>query len=138
MPQRSPGFARNAGAATIFYVKLLRIVTVNLCRSPKLRYCFGNQLFKDEYVMAKPQASIKPVAAPVPGFAATVPAQLDSYVPGDAIPVPDVIEKDSESVWALWSDAVKYPPDKDKDKEADPHAATQLMGLDELPKDADA
>lgn len=86
--------------------------------------------------MAKPQVSVKPVAAPVPGFAATVPAQLDPYLPGDAIPVPDVIEKDSESVWALWSDAVKNPPDKDK--EADLHAATQLMGLEELPKDADA
>jgi hypothetical protein len=76
---------------------------------------------------------LKPVAAPTPGFPRTVPGQLEPYVPGDVIPVPEVIEKNSESVWALWSDAVEGPPEK----EVDAHPATQLMGLDELPKDAD-
>jgi len=75
---------------------------------------------------------IRPVDVPAPGFAHRVPGQLEPYVPGDAIPVPDVIEKDSESVWALWSDAVQGPPDK----AIDAHPATQLMGLDELPKEA--
>ena len=30
----------------------------------------------------------------------------DDFPVGDAIPVPDVIEKDSDTAWALWSDAV--------------------------------
>lgn len=75
---------------------------------------------------------IRPVTALTPGFAHRVPGQLEPYVPGDAIPVPDVIEKDSESVWALWSDAVEGAPEK----AIDAHPATQLMGLDELPKEA--
>ena len=75
---------------------------------------------------------LKPVAAPTPVYVRTVVGQLDPYVPGDAIPVPDVIEKNSESVWALWSDAVRDPPET----EIDAHPATQLMGLDELPKEA--
>lgn len=80
----------------------------------------------------KINSPLKPIAAPPLGFARTVPGQPEPYVPGDAIPVPDVIEKDSESVWALWSDAVEGP----SDKEIDMHPATQLMGLDELPTDA--
>jgi len=83
-------------------------------------------------IINKIKPPLKPVPISAPVFARTVPGQFDPYVPGDAIPVPDVIEKDSESVWALWSDAVKDPPEK----EADAHQATQLMGLDELPKDA--
>lgn len=50
------------------------------------------------------------------------------------MPVPDVIEKNSDSVWALWSDAVKGKADK---KNADGHAATQLMDLDDLPSKDD-
>jgi hypothetical protein len=76
---------------------------------------------------------LKPVAAPTPRFARTVPGQLEPYMPGDAIPVAEVIEKDSESVWALWSDAVEGPTEK----KVDDHPKTQLMGLDELPKDSD-
>jgi hypothetical protein len=75
----------------------------------------------------------KPVVVPTPGFARTVPGQLEPYMPGDAIPVADVIEKNSESVWALWSDAVEGPPEMG----VDDHPKTQLMGLDELPKDGD-
>lgn len=65
----------------------------------------------------------------VPGFAPTVRAGLDPYIPGDAIPVPEVIEKNTESVWALWTDVVQEHTNNDA------HPATQLMGLDELPKD---
>ncbi len=84
----------------------------------------------------KLKSPIKPVAAsaPAPGFARTVPAQLDTYLPGDKLPEPDVVEKDSDSVWALWSDAVKDPAEKD----TEPMQATQLMGLDELPKERGA
>ncbi len=80
---------------------------------------------------SRPKLPIKPISAAV--FAVTVPAQLDPYVSGDALPLPEVIEKDSDSVWALWSDAVGDSPDKD----AESQAATQLMGLHELPRDAD-
>ena len=76
---------------------------------------------------------VEPVETATPVNVNTVFGQLDPYVPGDAIPVPDVIEKNSESVWALWSDAVKDPLETD----ADAHPATQLMGLDELPRQAD-
>jgi len=58
---------------------------------------------------------------------------VDTYVAGDAIPVPDVIEKDSDSVWALWSDAVQSSADAD----AATQPATLLMGLPELPKERD-
>ena len=76
---------------------------------------------------SRPDSLPKPTAG---RFVRTRSAPIDAYVPGDALPVPDVIEKDSESVWALWSDAVNGSPDK----ETDADAATQFMGLDELPK----
>lgn len=79
----------------------------------------------------KSKPPVKPVAAPA--FPPTAPAGLDPYMPGDLLPVPEVIEKNSDSVWALWSDAVKGPTDKKADQ-----AATQLMDLDELPKDPKA
>ena len=55
----------------------------------------------------------------------------DTYVPGDAIPVPEAIEKNSDSVWALWSDAVEGKTERDDETQP----ATLLMGLPELPKD---
>ena len=76
---------------------------------------------------SRPDSLPKPTAG---RFVRTRSAPIDAYVPGDALPVPDVIEKDSESVWALWSDAVNGSPFK----ETDAHAATQFMGLEELPK----
>lgn len=69
----------------------------------------------------------------------------DLYMPGDALPVPEVVEKDTDSVWALWSDMVegeKKPPPAttsgDRDfletvpLHIDPMEPTQLMGLPEL------
>jgi hypothetical protein len=53
------------------------------------------------------------------------------YIAGDAIPVPEVIEKDSDSVWAMWSDAIEGKPEHDDVTQP----ATLLMGLPELPKD---
>ena len=34
----------------------------------------------------------------------------DLYVQGDQLPVPDVEEKNTDSVWALWSDLVDENP----------------------------
>lgn len=63
----------------------------------------------------------------------------DLYLPGDALPLPDVVEKDTDSVWALWSDMVDgegaKKPVADKDfKETmpldlDAMEPTQLMDL---------
>ena len=76
----------------------------------------------------------KPRVQTKSGGARTAPAPLEPYVPGDALPLPEVIEKDSDSVWALWSEAVKGTPDKDTETQP----ATLLMGLSDLPKDPDA
>lgn len=85
----------------------------------------------------KPKPPLKPVVPP--GFPPTAPMPFDNYVPGDALPVPDVIEKDSDSVWALWSDAVKDPPEEDPDDRfTKTQPLTQLMDLEDLPKDPDA
>ncbi len=83
----------------------------------------------------------------------TRPGEL--YFPGDALPQPDVVEKNSDSVCALWSDVVEgesagedkdksqgetnNPPDKDFVEtvpiDLDAMALTQSMDLPELPKD---
>ena len=41
-----------------------------------------------------------------------VHAALDRYLPGDPIPVPEAIEANSESAWALFSDS-PAPPEPD-------------------------
>lgn len=50
--------------------------------------------------------------------------------------LPEVVEKDSDSVWAMWNDAVEGGTDKDEPppKDFDTHAATLIMDLQELPK----
>ena len=75
----------------------------------------------------------------------------DLYVQGDQLPVPDVEEKNTDSVWALWSDLVdENPKPKPADHEVKPSRdrdfvetvpmdlnampETQLMGLPELPQ----
>lgn len=58
----------------------------------------------------------------------------DVYIAGDAIPVPEVIEKDSDSVWAMWSDAIEGKPEHDDQTQP----ATLLMGLPEIPADRDS
>ena len=71
----------------------------------------------------------------------TRPGEL--YLPGDTLPLPEVVEKDTDSVWALWSDTVEgvTRPVADKDfKETmpldlDAMEPTQLMGLPESDED---
>ncbi len=75
-------------------------------------------------IRSKPPTRPLPPAAPLP---------RDTYIAGDALPLPDVIEKDSDSVWALWSDAVQGKTERDDETQP----ATLLMGLPELPKDRD-
>lgn len=74
----------------------------------------------------------RPKTPHAPAAPAHKPA-ADVYHPGDAIPVPDVIEKDSDSVWAMWSDAVEGRVPRDDETQP----ATLLMGLPELPKERD-
>ena len=80
----------------------------------------------------------KPPARPASGVARNtvvppLPAQrLYDFV--ETIPLPEVIEKDSDSVWAMWTDATKEPAGKDSDTQP----ATLLMGLPEFPRDPDS
>ncbi len=72
----------------------------------------------------------------------TQPGEL--YLPGDALPLPEVVEKDTDSVWALWSDTIEENPQSDaaSDKDFketvpmdfDAMGPTQIM---DLPDDAD-
>ncbi len=83
----------------------------------------------------------------VPGL--TRPGEL--YFPGDQLPVPEMEEKNTDSVWALWSDLVdenprpdpaadEASPSRERDfvetvpLDLDAMADTQMMGLPELPK----
>lgn len=50
--------------------------------------------------------------APTPPSASSHEKSLDRYIPGDPIPVPDAIEANTESSWALFSD-VPRPPEPD-------------------------
>ena len=52
---------------------------------------------------------------------------------GETMPLPEVIEKDSDSVWAMWTDATQEATGRD----AETIPATLIMGLPELPKDPD-
>lgn len=82
---------------------------------------------KDEQVMV---TRAKTHTRPAPLTA--TPAN-DAYIPGDALPVPEVIEKDSDSVWAMWSDAIEGRTRHD----AETQPATLLMALQDLPKEDD-
>lgn len=74
----------------------------------------------------------------------------DLYLPGDPMPLPDVVEKDSDSVWALWSDALDdesragHPPEGGETdfKETvpmdfDAMGPTQIMDLPYAPEQED-
>lgn len=92
----------------------------------------------------------KPVDKPATGL--TRPGEL--YVQGDKLPVPDVEEKNTDSVWALWSDLVEEKPQEpapDKTRSGrdrdfletvplnlNADADTQLMDLPDLPDKRDA
>lgn len=91
----------------------------------------------------KPQ---RPEPTGTPVFDPTVPVPLERpYVLGDALPIPEVIEKNSDSVWQLWSDATEDPAEQPRfkdtvpqaeDQESEPEPATRIMGLDELPDES--
>ncbi|MEY4883692.1 MAG: hypothetical protein RIS34_1546 [Pseudomonadota bacterium] len=49
-------------------------------------------------------------ASPIP-MRTNTPPRRDSYFRGDPIPVPDVIEDDQETSWALWAEAVAMQDD---------------------------
>ena len=88
----------------------------------------------------KPAGSARGAAAGRTASGLTRPGEL--YLPGDVLPLPEVEEKNTDSVWALWSDMVdgdaEREPAADKDfKETvpldlDAMEPTQLMGLPEL------
>ena len=77
-------------------------------------------------MVSRPKPFVRPLrpAAPVP---------TDPYLPAAEVPLPEVIEKDSDSVWALWNDAMEDNAGKD----ANTQPATLLMGLPDLTKDTD-
>ena len=54
-----------------------------------------------------PQAPQAPAAAPP----APQTSREDFYVHGDALPVPDTEEKNSDSIWALFTDAPEDIPE---------------------------
>lgn len=56
------------------------------------------------------------------------------YGAAQEVPLPEVIEKDTDSVWAMWNEAMEDKAAKD----ADTIPATLLMGLPEFPKEPDA
>ena len=72
----------------------------------------------------------------------TQPGEL--YFPGDVLPQPEVVEKNTDSVWALWSDTVE--DESQADLESDPDfketvpmdfddtMPTQLTDLPDLPE----
>lgn len=55
----------------------------------------------------------------------TKPAE-ERYMPGDPIPVPEAIETDTDSAWALWQDSTQEPKAPTFDE-------TVPMALEEMP-----
>lgn len=55
------------------------------------------------------------------------------YLPPQDPPLPEVIEKNSDSVWAMWNEAIEDKAAKDSDT----IPATLLMGLPDVPKEPD-
>lgn len=55
----------------------------------------------------------------------TKPAE-DRYMPGDPIPVPEAIETDTDSAWAMWQDSTQEPKTPTFDE-------TVPMSLEDMP-----
>lgn len=51
----------------------------------------------------------------------------DRYTPGDPIPVPEAIETDSDSAWAMWQDSTQEPRPPNFDE-------TVPMSLEDTPR----
>ena len=75
----------------------------------------------------------KPPLRPVPVERRSMSSSTEPYAAPTDPPLPEVIEKDTDSVWAMWNEAVEDKPARD----ADTIPATLLMGLPEFPKDPD-
>lgn len=50
----------------------------------------------------------------------------DRYIPGDPIPVPEAIETNTDSAWALWQDSTQEP-------QAPTFDETVPMSLEDMP-----
>lgn len=50
----------------------------------------------------------------------------DRYMPGDPIPVPEAIETDTDSAWAMWQDSTQEPKTPSFDE-------TVPMSLEDMP-----
>lgn len=50
----------------------------------------------------------------------------DRYMPGDPIPVPEAIETDTDSAWAMWQDSTQEPKTPSFDE-------TVPMALEDMP-----
>ncbi len=50
----------------------------------------------------------------------------DGYLPGDPIPVPEAIEMDTDSAWAMWQDSTQEPKPPTFDE-------TVPMSLEDMP-----
>ena len=69
----------------------------------------------------------------------------DLYVQGDALPLPEVSERNTDSVWALWSDLVDETEKPAQQQDfietvpirRDNEEPTALMPLPDLPQDKD-
>ena len=78
----------------------------------------------------RPKLPVRPVPTARPERAqGQVPS--NPYPVAPDLPLPEVIEKDTDSVWAMWNEAMEEKPAKD----ADTIPATLLMGLPEFPKE---
>lgn len=66
-----------------------------------MRYSATSLFFKGVAVSTQPKEL---AAKPAP--------EQERYMPGDPIPVPDAVEANTESTWALFSD-VPRPPEPD-------------------------
>lgn len=74
----------------------------------------------------------KPVTKP----ASRITRPGDLYIPGDRLPVPDVEEKNTDSVWALWSDLVEDKPREPAPEHDKPSSERDF--LETVPLDLDA
>ena len=76
---------------------------------------------------------------PPPPEQPKAPRSGEAFFPTEPMVLLEVVEKDSDSVWAMWNDAVEGGADKDEPppKDFDTQAATLIMDLQELPKSPD-
>lgn len=84
-------------------------------------------------------------AVPTPEQKLAIVPQRDAFLPGDALPLPEVEEKNTDSIWAAWTDAVNEKDEPEPPQELLPNflqttalpqqavAPTQPVGLEDEP-----